>query len=89
MVGGTAADAGGACKLSVLSSECLPAEGIIAAFQFAEFRHVRWQLEREATSTVTVAEGANCGHRTDRRFAAARQSGRQRGTADIVAAKRT
>src|ERR1700730_1661736 len=58
---GTAAEAGGACKLSVLSSDCLPAEGIVAAFQFAELRHVRWRLGNQVTSTVPVAEGANSG----------------------------
>jgi len=38
-------------------SDGLPAEGIVAAFQFAERRQVRWQLGHQATSTVAVAEG--------------------------------
>jgi hypothetical protein len=40
----------------------LPAEGIVAAFQFAERRQVRWQLGNQVTSTVPVAEGVNSGH---------------------------
>jgi hypothetical protein len=39
-----------------LSLECLPAGGIVAAFAFAELRHVRRQLGNQATSTAPVAE---------------------------------
>jgi hypothetical protein len=51
-----AAEVGGACKRSVLSSKCLPAAGIVAAFQFAKLRHVRWQLVNQGTSTTPIAE---------------------------------
>jgi hypothetical protein len=45
-----------------MMSDGLPAEGIVAAFEFAELRHVRWQLGNQATSTVLVVEGAISGH---------------------------
>jgi hypothetical protein len=48
--------------LRVLSSECSPAAGIGAAFQFAEVRQDRWQLGRQATSMFLAAEGAISGH---------------------------
>jgi glutathione S-transferase len=54
---------------SEMTSNGLPAEGIVAAFQFAELRQVRWQLgkqstslEKQSTSTVPVAESANSTH---------------------------
>jgi len=37
----------------------LPAVGIVAAFQFAELRQVRWQF---ATSAGALVEGAISGH---------------------------
>src|SRR5215469_11542367 len=43
-------------------SDGLPAEGIVAAFQFAELRHVRWQLGNQATSTGPFVEGGVSGH---------------------------
>jgi hypothetical protein len=45
-----------------MTSDGLPAEGIVAAFQFAELRQIRWQLGNQATSTVPFAEGAISGH---------------------------
>src|SRR5262249_5037461 len=59
---GAAAEADGACKLSVSSSECLPAEGIVAAFNFVEFRHVHRRLGNQAISTFPIAEGASSSH---------------------------
>jgi hypothetical protein len=54
------ANADGAGRPILLFSKCLPAEGITAAFDFCENRHVRWQLlvtlhhiaERGAGSSV-------------------------------------
>jgi hypothetical protein len=42
-----------------MTSDGLPAEGIVAAFQFSELRQVRWQLSNQATSRALVAEDTN------------------------------
>src|SRR3984957_177990 len=45
-----------------MTSNGLPADGIVAAFQFTELRQVRWQLGDKPKSTVGIVEGAVSGH---------------------------